>query len=268
MAKAFVFSGGGAYAVPELGIVKYIEEARLFNPDTDLAIGTSFGAIAAGSLTLNHSPQNMLKMLEDFDKISRKVLTSSSIAWSAFSFPFLWGLKSLINILAPYFGGFENNKTWPKGLITCSTDLTTFSPFYFNDATFASDQIPVLEAVASSASIPFVFQPVSHHGHVFVDGGIVENVPTTPAEEKEEIYVFGHQPGRNYRVAIDSLESYFGAIVEGAIFRLNEMNTVYEQQDNFIGYHSQAKHILDFSNYQTDFQEGYQKAKAYFERRN
>ncbi len=268
MTKAFVFSGGGAYAVPELGIVKYIEEAHLFNPDTDLAIGTSFGAIAAGSLTLKHSPQEMLKMLENFNKVGRKVLTSSSIAWSALSFPFLWGLKSLINILAPYFGGFENNRKWPKGLITCSTDLTTFSPFYFDQSTFTCDQIPVLVAVAASASIPFVFQPVNHHGHVLVDGGIVENVPTTQAEGKEEVYVFGHQPGKNYHVEIDNLESYFGAIFEGAIFRLNEMNTQYEQQDNFMGFHSQAKHILDFSNCQKDFQEGYQKAKEYFERRN
>ncbi len=268
MAKAFVFSGGGAFAVPELGIVKYLEEAQLFNPETDLAIGTSFGAIAAGSLVLKHEEGEMLRMLKRFDKVASNALSTSSLVLSAFRFPFTWGLASLIDILAPYFGGMEYLNKFPRSLIVCATDLVTFKPMYFNASVHMSEQITILESIAASASIPFVFQPVTYHESVFVDGGLVKNIPLSPAQKMDEVYVFGNRP-EAYHANISSIESYFGAFLSGAVYRLNEEFTAkVENIDNFLGFTSKAKHVLDFSNFEVDFEEGYQKAKKYFERRN
>ncbi len=262
--KAFVFSGGGAYAVPELGMVQYIEESHLFNPANDIAIGTSFGAIAAGSLTVSHSSETMLAMLKDFENISANALNPFSILWDALTFSSAWGLQHLISILGPYFGGVRST-TWPQGLITCATDLTTMQPYYFNDSTFTTQNITCLEAIAASASIPLLFAPVTHNSSVFVDGGIVENTPTTPAQGKDKIYILGNKSGSNYYILINSLESYLNALIEGPMFDLNEAFTKYQSQDNFIGFSSLAKNPLDFSSYEEDFEEGYRQAKQYFE---
>ncbi len=47
--------------------------------------------------------------------------------------------------------------------------------------------VSVADAVAASISIPVVFQPQRIEGEVFVDGGIVSNLPAWPFDEEREL---------------------------------------------------------------------------------
>lgn len=47
--------------------------------------------------------------------------------------------------------------------------------------------VPVAEAVAASISIPLVFEPQKIGGEVFVDGGLVSNLPAWPFDEERSL---------------------------------------------------------------------------------
>lgn len=47
--------------------------------------------------------------------------------------------------------------------------------------------VPVAEAVAASISIPLIFEPQTIDGDVFVDGGLVSNLPAWPFDEERSL---------------------------------------------------------------------------------
>ncbi|MCL5033275.1 MAG: patatin-like phospholipase family protein [Thermotogae bacterium] len=265
--KAFVFSGGGAYAGCELGIVKYILEKNLFEDSTDLAIGTSFGAISAGSLALQLSDDAILDMFADFNSQVSRLLSGWSLAWSMISFPYTLGWANLEMILGPYFGG-DPQKT-SRSLITVSTDLKTFKPVYFTNALRQLEHISILESIAASASIPLVFEPLKVSKYICVDGGIMNNFPVNLAEGFDTVYAFGSALGNEYYNAqpTQNLPSYLSTLLNGAIYRLN-VNTQRNVPLNvkYCPYASYASNMLDFSHYSEDITSGYDTAKAFFEK--
>jgi predicted acylesterase/phospholipase RssA len=267
MKKAFVFSGGGAYAASELGIVKYINEKNLFDDSTDLAIGTSFGAISAGSLALQISDHAILDMLVDFNSQVSRLLSGWSLAWSMISFPYTLGLADLEMILGPYFGG--DPQLTSRSLITVATDISTFKPVYFTNALRQLANISVLESISASASIPLLFYPVKIDKYICVDGGIMNNFPVNLADGCDTIYAFG-SPLNTYDnpYPMQNLFSYLSAMINGGIYRLNaytERNLSSNANVQYCSYTSHASNILDFSQYEADLEEGYKIAKHFFE---
>jgi predicted patatin/cPLA2 family phospholipase len=63
-------------------------------------------------------------------------------------------------------------------LVMVATNLDTQRPMYFSPMT--TPDVPLREGVRCSASIPFVFTSVDHHGMTLVDGGLTENMPYRP----------------------------------------------------------------------------------------
>ncbi len=263
--KAFVFSGGGAYAASELGIVKYILEKDLFDPTTDLAIGTSFGAISAGSLALTHTDFTMLDMLAEFNEQVPSLLSGWSLAWSMISFPYTLGLQSLEMILAPYFGGTPTLTS--RALITVATDLIEFKPVYFTNALRQLEHISILQSIAASASIPLIFEPMKISKYICVDGGIMNNFPVNLVSAENEAYAFGTPLSNMYFTQpTKDLITYLSTLLNGAIYRLNkEEERNIPQSVKYCPYTSHATNVLDFSHYEEDFKDGYETAKRFFE---
>ncbi len=264
--KAFVFSGGGAYAASEFGIIKYILEKDYFDPSTDLAIGTSFGAISAGSLALQFSDDTLVSILMDFNQEVPTLLSGWSLAWSMISFPYTLGLANLEMILAPYFGGDTQNTS--RSLITVSTDLTTFRPVYFTNTLRQLENISILESIAASASIPLVFEPLKVSKYICVDGGIMDNFPVSLADGFDTVYAFGTPLGKYFDpTPTKDLQTYLSELLNGAIYRLN-MESARKMPLNvqFCPYTSHASNMLDFSHYDADLESGYKTAKAFFEK--
>ncbi len=263
--KAFVFSGGGAYAASELGIIKYILEKDLFNPAIDLAIGTSFGAISAGSLALEHTDDTMLDMLIDFNQQVPHLLSGWSLAWSMISFPYTLGLQTLEMILGPYFGGTPTLTN--RALITIATDLIEFKPVYFTNAMRQLEQISILESISASASIPLIFEPLKVSKYICVDGGITDNFPVNLISDEDTAYAFGSPLGHAYYAQpTKDLLTYLSTLLNGAIYRLNkEENRNISKKVKYCPYTSHATNMLDFSHYEEDFDGGYETAKQFFE---
>src|SRR6056297_358295 len=63
-------------------------------------------------------------------------------------------------------------------------------PFYTSVTNILTGKIEYLsegnvaEAVKASSSIPIIFSPVQINGQLYVDGGLIDNVPIEPLEDK------------------------------------------------------------------------------------
>lgn len=69
-----------------------------------------------------------------------------------------------------------------------STDLLTGQPYIFEKGDIA-------RAVQSSCTFPGIFKPIIHEGHVLVDGGIANNVPSSVVREM----------GADFVIAVDAV---------------------------------------------------------------
>jgi NTE family protein len=71
-------------------------------------------------------------------------------------------------------GRFEDLKI---PLIVTATDINNGKAVYFSEGN-------LIEAVSASMSIPVLFQPVTIGNIQYVDGGVIDNLPVYPVEDK------------------------------------------------------------------------------------
>jgi NTE family protein len=184
--------GGGAVAMSEIGVLQWFEEHRI---PVDVIAGTSMGSILAALYSTGHTPDQM-----------RHIMTEDSVnsvfriqqAYAAQSFRRREDSRDIPNSITvglKHGASFRNSLLSDTGLnelldkeFLRYNDQTDFNnlpiPFRcqatdLNDAktvTFARGSLQ--DAVRASASIPGVFRPFQLDGHEFVDGAILENLPT------------------------------------------------------------------------------------------
>jgi NTE family protein len=185
--------GGGAIAMSEIGVIQWFEEHHI---PVDVIAGTSMGSILAALYSTGHTPDQM-----------RHIMTEDSVnsvfriqqAYTAQSFRRREDSRDIPNSITvglKHGASFRNSLLSDNGLnelldkeFLRYNDQTDFNnlpiPFRcqatdLNDAktvTFARGSLQ--DAVRASASIPGVFRPFQLDGHEFVDGAILENLPTT-----------------------------------------------------------------------------------------
>jgi NTE family protein len=184
--------GGGAQAMSEVGVLQWFEDHRI---PVDVIAGTSMGSIIAALYSTGHSPEQMKQILTE-DSINSVFRIEQ--AYSAQSFRRREDSRDLpngITVGLKHGVAFRNSLLTEAGLnellekeFLRYNDQTDFNrlpiPFRcqatdLNDAktvTFARGSLR--DAVLASASIPGVFRPFEMDGHQYVDGAILENLPT------------------------------------------------------------------------------------------
>ncbi len=184
--------GGGAQAMSEVGVLQWFEDHHI---PVDVIAGTSMGSIVGALYATGHSPEQMKQILTA-DSISSVFRIEQ--AYSAQSFRRREDSRDLPNGVTV---GLRHGVQLRNSLLTEAglnellekqflryNDQTDFNrlpiPFRcqatdLNDAktvTFARGSLR--DAVLASASIPGVFRPFEMDGHQYVDGAILENLPT------------------------------------------------------------------------------------------
>ncbi len=171
------FSGGGTRAAAyAYGLLQELESVRLSGGRTLLdqvrfVSGTSGGSVAAAYFGL--------KGPRGYQDLYQRFLTQDGEAYMRTH-------VTPVTLLRAIEGGVNNQSTFGRWLderlfdgatfraldaphvpITWinATDLSTATPFVFNDQTFAAlcsdlDRYPIAEAVAASAAVPVVFSPI------------------------------------------------------------------------------------------------------------
>jgi NTE family protein len=184
--------GGGAIAMSEIGVIQWFEEHHI---PVDVIAGTSMGSILAALYSTGHTPEDMKHIMTE-DSVNSVFRIQA--AYTSQSFRRREDARELPNAITVglrHGVSFRNSLLSDNGLnelldkeFLRYSDQTDFNnlPIPFRcqatdlnaakTVTFARGSLQ--DAVRASASIPGVFRPFQLDGHEFVDGAILENLPT------------------------------------------------------------------------------------------
>jgi len=159
-----VLGGGGARGFAHLGVYKALLERNL---QPDIISGVSAGAIAGVFLAAGIHPDDIFKLLkeQDFMKISHFKMSKQG-------FIRLDGLKSQIKLHIP----FKNLEDLPIPLIVAVCNLNKGKVEYISNG-------PLADIIIASSSIPVLFSPVKMGDQIYVDGGVLDNLPIKPVRK-------------------------------------------------------------------------------------
>ena len=185
--------GGGALAMSEIGVLAWFEQHHI---PVDVVAGTSMGSILAALYSTGKTPEEMTHIMTE-DSVSRIFRIESQ--YSARNFRRREDSREIPNAITV---GLKHGASLRNSLLTDTglnemldrqflayndqTDFNTLPiPFRcqatdLNDAkTVTFSRGSLQDAVRASASIPGVFRPFELDGHEFVDGAILQNLPTS-----------------------------------------------------------------------------------------
>lgn len=153
------FSGGGARGFSHIGVLKAFEQ---FDIKPSVLSGVSAGSIAAVMYGAGLSPKEMEECFEGILKfnefISWKVPGNSLMKLEKFG--------KLIESWLPV----RNLEDMKIPTVVCATDFE-----HGKSVGWAKGEI--VPRVLASCSIPIVFEPISINGTMYVDGGVLRNLP-------------------------------------------------------------------------------------------
>jgi NTE family protein len=184
--------GGGAVAMSEIGVLQWFEEHHI---PVDVIAGTSMGSILAALYSTGHTPDQMKQIMTE-DSVNNVFRIEQ--AYTAQSFRRREDSRDIPNAITV---GLKHGASFRNSLLTDTglNELLDKEFLRYNDQTdFNNLPIPfrcqatdlnaaktvtfsrgsLQDAVRASASIPGVFRPFQLDGHEFVDGAILENLPT------------------------------------------------------------------------------------------
>jgi len=160
-----VLSGGGTRGFAHLGLLQALNELSIF---PDIISGTSAGALAGVLYADGYNPREILHLMNSGSRLDfmRPALPREG----------LLQIGGIIKILKSNLRAkiFEDLKI---PLFVTATDLNNGKAEYFSKGN-------LLDPVIASASIPVLFQPVMINDIYYVDGGVLDNLPLKPIENK------------------------------------------------------------------------------------
>jgi NTE family protein len=172
MKIGLALSGGGARGIAHLGVLQAFDEAGI---KFDMISGASAGSIAAAFYAYGYSPKETLAILEKTNLLK--------IAWPAFSTTGLLNIERSEQIYAKYLTDDSFSKM-KVPLNIAVTNLNSGKAEIFNSGS-------VRKAIMASCCIPMIFDPIKINNQYYVDGGIVNNMPTEVLLHKGCEYIIG-----------------------------------------------------------------------------
>jgi NTE family protein len=184
--------GGGAMGLAHIGVLKWFEEHHI---PVDYVAGTSMGGLVGGFYATGMSPDELKTLIDgmDWKKILSDRTPYEDLAFRrkedqrAYPNSLLFGLRGGLRLPAGLNAGHQiglliDRVTLPYDEVPSfdalpvpfrcvATDLVSQKPYVFKDGSLAV-------ALRATMSIPGAFSPVNDGKAVFVDGGLVDNLPT------------------------------------------------------------------------------------------
>jgi len=173
MKTGLVLSGGGARGICHLGVIKALEE---FHVQIDYISGTSAGSITGCLYSYGYKPDEIVKIISE-----TSFARSLKLAWAWTGLLSLDGLRDLFQKLIP-----ENSFEALKIPVTiAATEIKKGKIEYFTKG-------ELIQPLLASCCVPAVFNPVQLNGGLYVDGGILDNLPVKAIYDKCEFIIGSH----------------------------------------------------------------------------
>src|SRR5690242_11426958 len=268
--------GGGAMGLAHIGVLKWFEEHHI---PVDYVAGTSMGGLVGGFYATGMTPEEMQKLIEGLDW--RKILGDRT-PYEDLSYRRKEDQRAYPNSL---IFGLKHGLSAPEGLIAghqigLVIDRVTL-PYYdvssFNDLPVpfrcvATDLVsgqshvfqggPLPVALRSTMSIPGAFSPVREGNAVYVDGGLLDNLPTDVVKQMgAEIVIAVHL--ESAPVEAKDIRSVFSVLNHSvnAMIKENELHSL-ELADSIITVPLGEFTTVDYAKSGPIMQRGYEAAQT------
>lgn len=191
-----VLEGGAALGLAHIGVLEWLEEHRI---PVDYVAGTSMGGLVGGIYSTGNSPSEIRGLVSkmDWDELLRGEIPYRDLSYrrkedaedypNRLEFGIREGIKfpegfnsghqiglMLDRIALPY-SEMKSFDDLPIPFACVGTDLVSGKAHVFRDGSLAN-------ALRATMSIPGVFTPVRTGTSVFVDGGLLDNLPVDVAK--------------------------------------------------------------------------------------
>jgi NTE family protein len=197
--------GGGAKGLAHIGVLRWLEDHRI---PVDYLAGTSMGGLIGGFYATGHSPSEIEEIVAtlDWDQVLSGQIPYRDLAFRRkqdqedYPNALVVGLRggatlpaglnsghSVRIVMDRYTLAYSDRKSFddlPIPFRCVATDLTTGKPKVFSDG-------PLPDALRATMSIPGVFAPLRTQGKVYVDGGLLDNLPTDVVKQMGADIVIG-----------------------------------------------------------------------------
>jgi NTE family protein len=268
--------GGGAMGLAHIGVLKWFEEHHI---PVDYVAGTSMGGLVGGFYATGMSPDELKTLINGMDW--RKILSDRTpyedLAFRrkedqrAYPNSLIFGLRGGLTLPAGLNAGHQiglliDRVTLPYDEVPSfdalpvpfrcvATDLVSRKPYVFKDGSLAV-------ALRATMSIPGAFSPVHDGKAVFVDGGLLNNLPTDVVRQMgAEIVIAVHL--ERGPVEAKDIQSVFSVLDHSvnAMLEENELRSL-EQADAVISVPLAEFRMRDYAKSEQIMKRGYEAANA------
>lgn len=174
-------SGGGARAAAHIGVLQALNENNIY---PSCVTGASAGALIGALYCNGYSPKEILELAksESFLKIFR----------IGFNTKGLTELTKLKVFLERHIKEDFNELKTPLHISVTNLNIGNYEIKSYGNLT---------EAIMASCAVPLLFKPVKINGDLYVDGGLLNNLPVEPLLDSCEctigVSVNAHQYKKN-----------------------------------------------------------------------
>src|SRR5213594_3051567 len=268
--------GGGAMGLAHIGVLKWFEEHHI---PVDYVAGTSMGGLVGGFYATGMSPDELKTLIEGMDW--RKILGDRT-PYEDLSFrrkedqraypnSLIFGLRGGLRLPAGLNAGHQigliidrmtlsydevrSFDALPTPFRCVATDLVSGKSHTFKDGSLAV-------ALRATMSIPGAFSPVRDGKAVYVDGGLLDNLPTDVVREMgAEIVIAVHL--ESAPVDAKDIQSVFGVLNHSVrvVLEENELRSL-AQADAVVSVPLSEYNTLDYAKSAQIMKRGYEAANA------
>src|SRR5216683_1813807 len=268
--------GGGAMGIAHIGVLKWFEEHRI---PVDYVAGTSMGGLVAGFYATGMTPDELKALIDGLDW--RKILGDRT-PYEDLSFrrkedqraypnSLVFGLRRgfsapaglipghqiglVIDRVALPYSGVNSFDELPVAFRCVATDLVSGRPHVFQDGSLAV-------ALRATMSIPGAFSPVHDGQAVYVDGGLMNNLPTDVVRQMgADIVIAVHlEPASVDAKDIQSVFSVLNHSVR-VVLEENELRSL-AQADAVVSVPLAEYSTVDYAKSEQIMRRGYEAANA------
>ena len=194
---ALVLEGGGALGLAHIGVIRWLEENHI---PVHYVAGTSMGALVGGLYAAGNDSKQLNQIVSgiDWDQVLSDQIPFQDLSYrrkeDARAYPntLQFGLEHGLRLPSGFNAGYQVSLILDRYMLPYSdiksfdqlpipfrcvaVDLVSKQKYVFSDG-------PVSQAMRASMSLPGFFSPVVEKNHIFVDGGLLDNLPVDVGRE-------------------------------------------------------------------------------------
>lgn len=273
---ALVLEGGSALGLAHIGVIKWLEEHRI---PVSYVAGTSMGGLVGGIYATGHNAQELEALVKtiDWDVVLQGQTPYKDMSFrrkqDALEYPnhLEFGIKkglqfpegfnsgqqvlSILDRVALPYSEVKTFNQLPIPFACVATDLVSDKKFVFTQGSLSV-------ALRSTMSLPGLFTPVRWDGHIFADGGLLDNLPVDVAKSMgADLTLAVHL--EIAKLESDASLSSFGVLGRSmsVVVAANELRSI-EAADLLVTVPLQKYDSLDFNRYEAIVKAGYDAAQS------